>query len=349
MLLYEGIIYFLDLLSMETNKKIIGNAVSAYFMLFVSGMFLLEKKNPLLKNDFVRGHTKTALLLHILFLIIAVFAYFGVGSSYDILGFTINRIIVTSLFLIVFAFLLYGVYKAQKGEDFTIGDFLHMTSQEKLIELKERKNQNEQEKLGLILASVPFLGYYLSGEHRNDEDFQKKVHLNLWISLAIAFLVIAGHGNLALICLLLYIVLTVFSTIIFLRNDEIMHINLEKIPTFESGYILDISLLKYLRGYLSKKDFKTFSETISEVKNRKETQEEENTKALSKLPETRFPFTLVYIPIVQIFLASALKTRSSFHWKNGFGITLLMLASFGIFGLESWVPYLVAFPIAFGI
>ena len=105
---------------METNKKTIGNAVSAYLMLFVSGMFLLDKKNPLLNNDFVKGHTRTALFLHILFLIIAVFAYFGIGSSYDILGFTINRIIVTSLFLIVFAFLLYGIYRAQKGETFTI-------------------------------------------------------------------------------------------------------------------------------------------------------------------------------------------------------------------------------------
>jgi len=84
---------------------------------------------------------------------------------------TLGRIIVTSLFLIVFAFLLYGIYRAQKGEDFTIGDFMKMSSSEGLLELKQKRNSNEQEKLTLILAYIPFLGYYLSGEHNKDQDF----------------------------------------------------------------------------------------------------------------------------------------------------------------------------------
>lgn len=42
----------------QKDRKIINNAISAYFMIFVSGFFLLNKDNPYLNNDFVKGHTR---------------------------------------------------------------------------------------------------------------------------------------------------------------------------------------------------------------------------------------------------------------------------------------------------
>jgi|TARA_Y100001960_G_C14512735_1_gene747302 hypothetical protein len=49
----------------ETNKKIKANAVSAYLLIFVSIFFLSNRNNPLLNNDFVKTHTKSAFLIHL--------------------------------------------------------------------------------------------------------------------------------------------------------------------------------------------------------------------------------------------------------------------------------------------
>lgn len=39
------------------NQKIINNAISAYLMLFISWMLLLNKTNKNINNSFVRSHT----------------------------------------------------------------------------------------------------------------------------------------------------------------------------------------------------------------------------------------------------------------------------------------------------
>ena len=60
---------------MEQNiisKKTINNAISAYFMIFLSWIFLFNKTNPNLNNSFVKSHTKVAILLHINFIIIYI-------------------------------------------------------------------------------------------------------------------------------------------------------------------------------------------------------------------------------------------------------------------------------------
>ncbi len=49
----------------DLNKKIIGNAVVAYFMVFVS-IFFLWSKEPYINHPFVKSHVKSAVSLHIL-------------------------------------------------------------------------------------------------------------------------------------------------------------------------------------------------------------------------------------------------------------------------------------------
>jgi hypothetical protein len=67
----------------EVSKK---NAQSAYFMIFISLMFLFNKHNPHLNNDFVKSHTKTAFFIHILLLIIyIVFIHYSLLSNFSIL------------------------------------------------------------------------------------------------------------------------------------------------------------------------------------------------------------------------------------------------------------------------
>ena len=78
----------LILKNMEKNKKIIANAVSAYFMIFISLSFLFNKNNKYLNNDFVKSHTKTAFIIHIMFLFTyVVFVSFDFGKEFSILNY----------------------------------------------------------------------------------------------------------------------------------------------------------------------------------------------------------------------------------------------------------------------
>jgi hypothetical protein len=54
---------------MEENKVIKNNAVTAYLLFLISVMFLFAKSEPNLNNEFVRKHTKSALLIHLLIII----------------------------------------------------------------------------------------------------------------------------------------------------------------------------------------------------------------------------------------------------------------------------------------
>lgn len=47
----------------ELNKKIIGNATAAYFMVFVSLCFLFSNKENV-NHPFVKSHVKSAFALH---------------------------------------------------------------------------------------------------------------------------------------------------------------------------------------------------------------------------------------------------------------------------------------------
>jgi hypothetical protein len=51
------------------HQKSINNAISAYLMVFISVIFLFNKKNDFLNNNFVKSHTKVAFLIHLSFLI----------------------------------------------------------------------------------------------------------------------------------------------------------------------------------------------------------------------------------------------------------------------------------------
>ena len=100
---------------METNRKVIGNAMIAYFLLFICITFFFNKENKYINNTFVKSHVKTAFLLHILFLLVyIVFISFNVGRSLSIIGLSLNSIIASALFIGLFGILMYGMYQAHK-------------------------------------------------------------------------------------------------------------------------------------------------------------------------------------------------------------------------------------------
>jgi uncharacterized membrane protein len=51
------------------SQKVIGNAISAYLLMFISGLFFFNKTNENINHPFVKAHTKTAMLIHLGFLV----------------------------------------------------------------------------------------------------------------------------------------------------------------------------------------------------------------------------------------------------------------------------------------
>jgi hypothetical protein len=47
------------------DKKIAANALSTYFLVFISWLFLFNKTNDLINNDFVKSHVKSSSLIHL--------------------------------------------------------------------------------------------------------------------------------------------------------------------------------------------------------------------------------------------------------------------------------------------
>ncbi|GEM_PF-875276 len=173
---------------METNRKVIGNAISAYFLMFISATFFLNKENKYINNDFVKSHTKTAVLLHILFLLVyIIFIYVGLGRSVQFLGFSLSVILSSSFFIGLFGLLMYGVYHANKGKTFTISDMMSLTKTDTLLSVDEEKELSETEKFSIIISYIPFLGYFHYGKHLGNTRIQNIVKLNLIVSSIIAF------------------------------------------------------------------------------------------------------------------------------------------------------------------
>jgi hypothetical protein len=54
------------------NPKVKANAISAYLLVFVSFLFLFNKTNKYINNDFVRSHTKTAFFIHLMLLLVYI-------------------------------------------------------------------------------------------------------------------------------------------------------------------------------------------------------------------------------------------------------------------------------------
>jgi uncharacterized membrane protein len=94
----------------ETNldSKIKANALTAYLLVFISFLFLFNKTNKYINNDFVKGHTKTAFLIHIMLVLVYVIFIRLISNYY------ITTYVSSLLFLILLGLLLLGMYKANK-------------------------------------------------------------------------------------------------------------------------------------------------------------------------------------------------------------------------------------------
>jgi len=85
------------------HKTSRANAVSAYLMIGISWAFLLNKDNEHINNSFVKSHTRTALILHLSFLLTyIIFVHFAPLPFFSVLGYTLNEIVSMGIFCMLF-------------------------------------------------------------------------------------------------------------------------------------------------------------------------------------------------------------------------------------------------------
>lgn len=249
----------------ELNKKVIWNAVSAYFLVFVSLCFLISNKKYL-NHDFVRSHVKCAFVLHILLLVIWFVMSYGFFEGINILTYSLNTIITALLLLLVFSGILFGMYTAHRGERVTLWEMFHRASSGKQY---LTKNQSEgiweSEAIMMILSHIPFLGFIVGTRNKNLAHMRDVLQLNFLVTLFAVMLLIFGYSSLANIIMLVYIIWSVAQSISLVTQGSIVSIWLDIMPTVEEKYILQKTTLRYVLNTLNKKVFVPFQE----IKNQK--------------------------------------------------------------------------------
>ncbi|QFR38874.1 hypothetical protein A9Q91_01425 [Candidatus Gracilibacteria bacterium 28_42_T64] len=337
----------------ETNSKIIGNAISAYPMIFVSILFVFSKNNKYLEGSFIKNHAKAAFIIHLGFLFTYItFVSNGLFSSFVFQGIALNTIIAASLFLFLLGVLIFGAYKAKNGLPFHIGEIVNITKKEKIVSLNGDITFDEKGKLTIILSYVPFIGFLNFAKYKNSSTIQNSTKLNLIITSIIMLLYIFGYANLGNFLGLLYIIFVVFIGINLFSTGELFSINITKLYSPEEKHSLFIALKRYLRSYFTSSSLNSISIFIKEVTETQKQEEVKNEKSLAALKDTKLPKTLIYIPFINIIFLFIKKSKYSFHIKNGFIITLLftltLLASkFQFIPYHSSILFLI--PISYGL
>ncbi len=334
--------------NLETNKKIINNAISAYFMLFICISFVFAKNNKLLYNPFVKIHAKTAFIIHLLFLLVyIIFINFALWSSIRILQFSLNHIIASVLFIWLFWFLLFWAYRAYRWKTMTMWEVLSSKWFKDKFTVNVKTVAKEEEKLTLILAYIPFIWYIIYGKNFINKTVKDISKINLITSLIIAFIFIIWRNNLAILLTLFYIIGIVFTNTILIISNENKTPDLSRIPSVSNIYVLFISYFKYLKTYFNKWNFIWIRELRKQEETRLIKLENETFKKLKEQKDIKLPKSLIYVPIINLAYLFCLKSRFRIHIINSIILTILWILLFLIFR-DINISLLILFPIFYG-
>ncbi len=93
------------------EQKSINNAISSYLMIIASWFFLINKDNKHINNDFVKKHTKSAIILHLLFILTyVIFIYNWLFKNIIIFSYWLNILIaVCIIHNIIYTFILLNI------------------------------------------------------------------------------------------------------------------------------------------------------------------------------------------------------------------------------------------------
>jgi len=337
----------------EIHQKSKNNAISAYLMLFISGLFIFNKSNEYINNNFVKSHTKVAFLIHISFLLnYIVFISFDFLKNYAILWYSINYILASAIFTLLFVILLFWIYKASQSKSFKLWDFLSIWHKKKIIDINWDNKLDEKDKLTLILAHIPFIWYIVNWKYYKNPTLKNIVSFNLLVSFIITLIYIMWYKNVSLILLLPYIIFTVFSSINIVKFQTIFWITIDFIPMPENKINNFKALLKYIKNYFWKWEFIWITKLKFLEKERKIEEERNNDVLLNKLPNIKIPKILIYIPIVNIITIFFTKTKQKFHIINWLILTLIFIILLILnyyYIIDPKINLLLLFPIFFWI
>ncbi|USN58329.1 MAG: hypothetical protein H6767_08740 [Candidatus Peribacteria bacterium] len=258
------------------NRVIIGNARTAYFMVFVSWLFLLNKNNPNLNHPFVHAHTKSAMIVHLGFLLTYIICvHYGAGETISILSWQLNYLLASTVFLGLFCSSLYGMYLAGQEKTFHVGELIQVSRDSKILDVHESTSHDEKDMFLIILSYIPFIGYLQYAKYKSSETIQNATKLNLLSTIIIIATYIAGNTNLAIFLLLLYIISVAFISVSLIGSKRLLTLQLRQIPTPGEIPVYLRSFWKYLT-----QKHETFSEFKNLYKQEQEAeqQEEENWK-----------------------------------------------------------------------
>lgn len=308
------------------SEKVKGNAISAYLMVFISGLFLLNKTEPNINNSFVKSHTKSAMLIHLWFLITyIIFISNWIFSSYNFLWFWINNIITDIIYIWLLILLINWIYKAKNGKTFNISENINISKTKNIIDINWDGEVSEKEKLTILLSFIPFIGFVNFANYSENKTIIEWVRLNIFISLILSLLLIFWYTNLSTLIILAYLVLITFIWINLFTRNELISIKLPEVFSPFNLYILFITIKDYLKNYFNSKDFKWFNIIYKENIEKVENEEKQNEENLKSKKELKLPKFLIYIPIINLIFLFLKNTKYSFHIINAMIINILLL------------------------
>lgn len=307
----------------ELNKKVIGNATAAYFMVFVSLSFLFSSK-PELNHPFVKAHVKSAFTLHLLMGILLFVMSYPFLDNIKIASYSLNTIITAIIALIIFAAILYAMNKAHKGQSVTLWEIFQKAGVSKnIVRTQSSQEIKEDEWSILMLAHIPFLWYIIGPKHMQLSHMRDILQLNFIVTLIVILIFIAGYSSLSSIILLAYIIWSVLQAVSITTGGKVISIGIDMLPSVEEKYIIQKSLLHYVKNTLKKNTFVPLSKIIATKTLERQTDEKHN--------------------------AANIKSKYGYHTKNALILIILFIISLFIFGLSSPIILLFLFPICYSI
>lgn len=328
------------------NKKIINNAISAYFWLWILLLFTHSQKENI-NHPFVKNHAKTAFFIHMLmFINYLIFITYWFLNSIHIYIFSLNHIFASLIFLWLFWLLLYGISKAGAGNEFSIWEVRSMSKTDTIIEFKN-SNLNEQWIITIILSLIPILWFIIKWKFKNYKSpiLETNLKLNLFVTLLISLFFIFQNNNLWWLFILLYTIFIVFYSILIITKKNIITLKWEKIKTIEEIYLSTKSIVKYLHNYLTWKKFTGLSEIIDHENHLFIEKNKTNKEYLLSLKENKLPQYIAYIPYLNIISLIDIHSKNKFHIINGLFITFLSLLIFILWYNNYQI--LILFPVFF--
>jgi hypothetical protein len=102
------------------------------------------------------------------------------------------------------------MYKAHNKKIFLTEHMFSIMKKDKLIDINNDEKFDEKDKLTIIMAYIPLIGFYNYPKYRDNLLIKNITKLNLLVSIILLLLYLSMHYNLSNIILLIYSIFVVF-------------------------------------------------------------------------------------------------------------------------------------------